>query len=118
MSPPRKTAAKPGVVQKGKKKVEEVAAKVKDAVTTNGHAEEHKEADASENTAPKASGSAELADPFVDSAPEPKGEPVKEESAEVEAAKDEPAQAEAPAQEPESSLVELQTPNFKSDVVR
>ena len=124
MSPPRKTgAAKPGVLQKGKKKVEEAAAKVKDAVTTNGH-DEHHDAEASENTAPKAPGSAGLADPFVESAPEPKNEPVQGEAAELvpepikEEPKEESAQAEAAAQEPESSMVELQTPNFKSDVVR
>jgi hypothetical protein len=125
MSPPRKTgAAKPGVLQKGKKKVEEAVAKVKDAVTANGHADEHHDVDASENAAPKTSGSAELADPFVESAPEPKNEPIQEGSGEVvpepikEEPKEESAQAEAAAQEPESSMVELQTPNFKSDVVR
>jgi hypothetical protein len=37
-SPPRKgTKAPVSVIQKGKKKVEEVAAKAKDAVTSNGH---------------------------------------------------------------------------------
>jgi hypothetical protein len=120
MSPPRKTgAAKPGVLQKSKKKVEEAAAKVKDAVTTNGHEDEHHDAEASENTAPNASGSAELGDPFVESAPEPKNEPIQEEATEVvpepikEEPKEESAQAEAAAQEPEPSMVELQ-----SDVVR
>jgi hypothetical protein len=41
-SPPRKgTKAPVSAIQKGKKKVEEVAAKAKDALTTNGdHAEE------------------------------------------------------------------------------
>jgi hypothetical protein len=123
MSPPRKTgatgAAKPGVLQKSKKKVEEAAAKVKDAVTTNGHEDEHHDAEASENAAPKASGSAELGDPFVESAPEPKNEPIQEKATEVvpepikEEPKEESVQAEAAAQEPEPSTVELQ-----SDVVR
>jgi hypothetical protein len=40
-SPPRKGAKAPvGALQKGKAKVEEVAAKAKDAITSNGHAED------------------------------------------------------------------------------
>jgi hypothetical protein len=34
-----------GVLEKGKKKIEEVAAKAKDAVTTNGHAAEESKTD-------------------------------------------------------------------------
>lgn len=40
-SPPHKSTKAPvSALQKGKKKVEEVAAKAKDAVTTNGHHDE------------------------------------------------------------------------------
>jgi hypothetical protein len=50
-SPPRKTTKAPvGVLEKGKKKIEEVAAKAKDAITTNGHgAEESKTNGSSDN---------------------------------------------------------------------
>ncbi|KAH7406095.1 hypothetical protein DE146DRAFT_650742 [Phaeosphaeria sp. MPI-PUGE-AT-0046c] len=91
-SPPRKSTKAPtSVIQKGKKKVEEVAAKAKDAITSNGHdAEDH----ASDGT------------PAVGEAAEHR----KSESTETEPpAAVEPTPAEAPAHEAESTVVEPQT---------
>lgn len=49
-SPPRKSTKAPvSALQKGKKKVEEVAAKAKDAVTSNGH--DHDDHDDHDDTA-------------------------------------------------------------------
>lgn len=91
-SPPRKSTKAPvSALQKGKKKVEEVAAKAKDAITSNGHdAEEH----ASDDTP---------ADGEV-------AEPRKSESIETEpAAAGDSTSAEAHAHETEPSVAEAQT---------
>lgn len=91
-SPPRKaTKAPTSALQKGKKKVEEVAAKAKDAITSNGHDVE----DHASNGTP--------ADGKV-------LEPHKSESIETEpATAAEPTTAEAPTHETESSVAEPQT---------
>lgn len=73
-------------LQKGKKKVEEIAAKAKDAVT-NGHGEEHTDTPAED---------AQAVD--VDTG-----------------AQEESAQAATPVQEPDSSVAELQTPHFAGE---
>lgn len=93
-SPPHKAPAKPGVVQKGKQKVEEVAAKAKDAVTNGHHEESH---DAEENGA---------------RASEPK-----EVNTDGIVADDHPKPA-TPVQEADSSVAELQTPHFDGEAVR
>ncbi|CAE7207238.1 hypothetical protein PTNB73_07472 [Pyrenophora teres f. teres] len=111
-SPPSKAAAgsKPSTLQKGKKKVEEVAAKVKDAVT-NGHDDEHKAEDEhkSEGEAVKESDTTEQA----------------AERATVEETPQEPAKAATPVQDVESSTestepatAELQTPTAEAETVR
>lgn len=91
-SPPRKSTKAPtSALQKGKKKVEEVAAKAKDAVTSNGHdAEDH----ASNGT--PADGKA--------------AEPLKSEAIETEpATAAEPTTAEGSTHETEPAVAEPQT---------
>jgi hypothetical protein len=109
-SPPRKAPAKTSILQKGKKKVEEVATKAKEAVGANGHADEPAETEAANGTDahPEAS-EAPATEPTTESAPEPvaeQAEPV------------EPVKAETPVPEGESSALELQTPNFQGEAVR
>ncbi|KAH7079152.1 hypothetical protein BKA63DRAFT_259584 [Paraphoma chrysanthemicola] len=100
-SPPRKgTKAPVSALQKGKKKIEEVAAKAKDAVTTNGHSTEE----------PKA-GDVPAKEDTLDT----------NDSAHTEAgavASDEPTEAATPIQEPDSSVAEIQTPQFSGETVR
>lgn len=109
-SPPRKAPAKSSILQKGKKKVEEVASKAKDAVTSNGHAEE------STKTEPVVG---------VPANSEVSEEPVAGQTAESgtdsaaqNAEQSEPARAETPAAEGEASAVELQTPHLEGESVR
>ena len=98
-SPPRKAPAKTSVLQKGKKKVEEVAAKAKEAVTSNGHTDEAAKTEEANST----EAHEELP---TEAALEPVDEPV------------EPVKAETPVPEGESSALELQTPNFQGEAVR
>jgi hypothetical protein len=100
-SPPRKTAKAPvSALQKGKKKIEEVAAKAKDAVTTNGHSTE-------ESNSNGVSANKETAD-ANDSAHTQAGAVTS----------DEPMKASTPVQEPDSSVAEIQTPQFSGETVR
>jgi hypothetical protein len=86
-SPPRKGAS---VLQKGKKKVEEVAAKAKEAVTTNGQSAES--GTVTEDEAAKAS-----------------------DAAHTEAGAEAPEELH---QEADSSVAELQTPHLAGETVR
>jgi hypothetical protein len=120
-SPPRKTAAskapvKPkgheGVVAKGKKKVEEVAEKVKDAVT-NGHSEEKTNGNA-EDKADTNGHDGEKAGPAETSDVQPaQSEPVADGGAVKE-----PERVATPTQTTDSSTVEIQTPNFEGQTIR
>jgi hypothetical protein len=89
-SPPRRgTKAPVSALQKGKKKVEEVAAKAKDAVTSNGH---HSEENAADGT----------------TAHEESNDAHKQEAAETEpAATEEQASADTSAMEAEASTPEV-----------
>ncbi|KAF3039092.1 hypothetical protein E8E11_001066 [Didymella keratinophila] len=98
-SPPRKAPAKTSVLQKGKKKVEEIAAKAKEAVTSNSHTDEAAKTEGANST----EAHEELP---TEAALEPVDEPV------------EPVKAETPVPEGESSTLELQTPNFQGEAVR
>lgn len=91
-------AAKPNTLQKGKKKVEDVAAKAKAAVTNGHDDEEHK----AEEEAPKESEHAEQAT----------------EEAAAEEAPHEPVEAAAPAPEADSSTAEQQTPNPEGETIQ
>lgn len=109
-SPPRKAPAKTSVLQKGKKKVEEAAAKAKEAVTSNGHTDEQEKTQAANGTeahqeAPETSAAAEPTEAVL----EPIDEPTQS---------TEPVKAETPVPESESSALELQTPNFQGEAVR
>jgi hypothetical protein len=85
-------------LQKGKKKVEEMASKAKDAVT-NGHDDgEHKAEDEAANGTQSADQATEGA-----SADETSHEPTK---------------AATPVQDVDSSVAELQTPHFDDATVR
>ncbi|EDU49961.1 Neuromodulin domain containing protein [Pyrenophora tritici-repentis] len=111
-SPPRKAPAgsKPSTLQKGKKKVEEVAAKVKDAVT-NGHDDEHKTEDEhkSEGEAVKESDTTEQAIEGA-TAEETPQEPAKAAT---------PVQDVEPATEPtEPVTAEVQTSTAEAETVR
>jgi hypothetical protein len=87
-------------IQKGKKKIEEVAAKAKDAVTSNGHDAE--EATANGNTA-------------SDDGPEAH----KSDSAEVEpVASQEQVEGNTPAHEADSAIAEPQTTQLTDETVR
>jgi hypothetical protein len=101
VSPPRKSTKAPAsTIQKGKKKVEEVVAKAKDAVTTNGHnAEESSANDSSTH------------DETVE-AHEP--EPTKVESV----APQEQTDVTSSAHEADSSAVEGQTTQAADETVR
>ena len=103
-SPPRKAPAKSSILQKGKKKVEEVATKAKEAVTTNGHANEPAKAEAANEA---------LEEPATEKATESVPEPVAEKADQAE-----PVKAETPVPEGESSAMELQAPNFQGEAVR
>ncbi|KAF1833820.1 hypothetical protein BDW02DRAFT_499831 [Decorospora gaudefroyi] len=99
-SPPRKAsgATKPSVVQKGKKKAEEVTSKAKEAVT-NGHGgDEHK----AEDEAAKEADHTEQAT----------------EGATAEESSHEPHKAATPVQDVDSSAAELQTPHFEGETIR
>jgi len=88
-SPPRKSTKAPvSAIQKGKKKIDEVAAKAKDAVTSNGH---HDEEAAANGTA-----ASEDADHSHKS---------EDQAAEVQ----KPATADAPTQDAETPAAEPQT---------
>jgi hypothetical protein len=93
-SPPRKSTKAPvSAIQKGKKKVEEVAAKAKDSITSNGHHDEEAAADGT------------VASEDADNSQ--KVEPS-DQTAEVQesATADAPTQdAETPAAEPQTALV-------------
>ncbi|KAF1941559.1 hypothetical protein EJ02DRAFT_347579 [Clathrospora elynae] len=99
-SPPHKTATatKPGVLQKGKNKVEEVASKAKEAVTNGNHDYE-----------PKADDEAVTVSGATDDAAE---------SATANETSHEPTKAATPVQDVDSSVVELQTPNFQGETLR
>ena len=101
-SPPRKAPAKTSILQKGKKKVEEVAAKAKEVVTTDSHADE------STKTEPTDGINAD-----IEQVEKPVAEPVAEKMDESESPR-----VETPAPEGESSAMELQTPNFQGEAVR
>jgi hypothetical protein len=116
-SPPRKAPAKPGILQKGRKKVEEVATKAKEAVTTNGHADEPAKTEPTDDTG--ASTEQPIAEPASEPAAEPAIEPVAEKADQVEPVEAEtPIKAETPVPEGESSTMELQTPHFQGEAVR
>lgn len=104
-SPPHKAPAKSSILQKGKKKVEEVATKAKEAVTSNGHADEPPKSEPAKSTGAPTEGLEEPA------APAP--EPVIQEAEQAE-----PIKAQSPVPEGESSAMELQTPNFQGEAVR
>lgn len=96
-SPPRKGAAKAPVsnaVQKGKKKVEEVASKAKQVVTNGQHGDVPK----AEDEVAKDSSPTDLATAHE--------------------AVDEPTDVTTPVQEADSSAAELQTPHFEGETVR
>lgn len=109
-SPPRKAPAKSSILQKGKKKVEEVASKAKDAVTSNGHAEESTKTEPVDDVSAHSEASEEPA----------AGQTAESgtDSAAQNAEQSEPARAETPAAEGEASAVELQTPHFEGESVR
>ncbi|KAJ8108770.1 hypothetical protein OPT61_g7942 [Boeremia exigua] len=109
-SPPRKAPAKSSILQKGKKKVEEVATKAKEAVTTNGHADESAKAEPADGTGAPTDSPEEpaAATTTTESAPETTAEKVNVTEAE-------PVKAETPIPEGESSAMELQTPNFQGE---
>jgi hypothetical protein len=109
-SPPRKAPAKSSILQKGKKKVEEVASKAKDAVTSNGHAEEPTKTEPTDgvsahNEAPEEPVVGQTAESGTDSAAQ-----------NVE--QSEPTRAVTPAAEGEASAVDLQTPHLEGESVR
>lgn len=101
-SPPRKAPAKTSVLQKGKKKVEEVAAKAKEAVTSNGHTDETAKTEGANGTEAHQEASELPTEADVERADEPV----------------EPVKAETPVPEGELSALELQTPNFQDEAVR
>lgn len=90
--------------------MEEVATKAKEAVTTNGHADEPAKTEATNgiDAHPEAS-EAPAAEPTTESVPEQLAEKVDQA---------EPVKAETPVPEGESSALELQTPNFQGEAVR
>jgi hypothetical protein len=100
-SPPHKSTKAPvGVLQKGKKKVEEVAAKAKDAITTNGHGtEENKTNGSSANDEAAETHHSELAEAET-------------------AAPQETTDAATSVQDAEASTAEVQTPQQPAEVVR
>jgi hypothetical protein len=102
VSPPRKSGTKAPVsaLQKGKKKVEEVVSKAKDAVTSNGHSAE--ESAANDNS---------THDEAVDAH---ESEPTKIEAV----APREQAGVASPAHEVDSSVVEGQTAQVADETVR
>jgi hypothetical protein len=106
-SPPRKVSAtsKPSTLQKGKKKVEEVAHKAKEAVT-NGHSEDHKTEDESAKEA-------EHPEQAPEQAPEEAPEKATAEETPLE-----PEKAATPVQDVELSVAEIQTPNFQEETIR
>lgn len=90
-SPPRKsTTAKPGILQKGKLKVEEAASQVKAAVSNGHQQDEHDESSDNVLTA----------------------------STLTDQATDEPSKTATPVQEADSSTAELQTPHFEGETLR
>jgi hypothetical protein len=97
--------SKPGVLQKGKKKVEDAASKVEDvaskakAAVTNGHGDEEHKAD---EEAQKESEPTEQA-------------PVE---APADEASHEPAKEVTPVQDVDSSTAEQQTPHVEGETVR
>jgi len=109
---PPKPKGQEGVVAKGKKKVEHVAEKVKDAIT-NGHGEEDTNGNTEENAdmnghdGDKAA-SAETADL----------QPIQSESVAEGGAVEEPERAATPVETTDSSTVEIQTPNFEGQTIR
>ncbi|KAF1934261.1 uncharacterized protein M421DRAFT_415298 [Didymella exigua CBS 183.55] len=108
-SPPRKAPVKASILQKGKKKVEEIAAEAKEAVTTNGHADESPKTEAANGTEAHAEASeVPAAEPTTESVPEHAGK----------AKPAEPVKAETPVLEGESSALELQTPKFQGEAIR
>lgn len=82
--------------------MEEVATKAKEAVTSNGHADEATKTEGANGT----DAHQEASDLSTEADLEPVDEPV------------EPAKAETPVLEGESSALELQTPNFQGEAVR
>ncbi|KAF2032305.1 hypothetical protein EK21DRAFT_99170 [Setomelanomma holmii] len=99
-SPPRKgTKAPVSALQKGKKKIEEVASKAKEAVTTNGHSTEaHGDKGSTNKDVPEADDSGHTEAGAV--APE------------------EPSKTQDPVQEHDTSVAEIQTPQFSGETVR
>ena len=90
-SPPRKSTKAPvGAIQKGKKKVEEVAAKAKDAITSNGHDAENTSANG-------------------DAAGDEAAEVSKTELTADDPAAQEQVAADTPALDADASVVELQS---------
>ena len=120
-SPPPKSAAgkapiKPkgseGVVAKSKKKVEQVAEKVKDAVT-NGHDEEKTNGNQEQKIGVNGHDE-EKPTPAEPLEPQPdQHEPVVDGGA-----VQEPVRAATPVETADSSTVELQTPNFEGQTIR
>jgi hypothetical protein len=111
---PAKPKAHESVVEKGKKKVEQVAEKVKDAVT-NGHNDEKPNDHTEEKI--DTNGQSEETAPVKSSASEPlHAEPVADGGA-----VQEPERTATPVQPVEttdSSVVDLQTPNFEGQTIR
>jgi hypothetical protein len=105
-SPPRKAPVKTSVLQKGKKKVEEVAAKAKEVVTSNGHTDEPAKTEEANGTEAHQEVSETSGAEPTEAVLEPVDEPY------------EPVKAETPVPEGESSALELQTPNFQGEAVR
>ena len=101
-SPPRKAPAKTSILQKGKKKVEEVATKAKEVVTTDSHADESMKIEPTNGT-----------NDHTEHVEEHVAEPVAEKADQSELSR-----AETPIPEGESSAMELQTPNFQGEAVR
>lgn len=91
--------------------MEEVATKAKEAVTTNGHADEHAKTEPTNGA--DAHTEAPAAESASESAAESATEPVAEKTDHVE-----PPKAETPVPEDESSALELQTPHFEGEAVR
>lgn len=116
-SPPRqktapKAATKPkapeGLATKAKKKVEEVAAKAKDVVTSDHQEDKHKEHHEEPETAP-------VVEPTADKAAEVETAPLHTEDS---AAGAEGPAADAPADtEPEKTAVESETPKAQEEAV-
>lgn len=90
--------------------MEEIAEKAKEAVTSNGHADESAKTEAANGTTVHAEAAeASAAESTTESVPEPLAEQVE---------LSEPVKAETPVPEGDSSALELQTPNFQGEAVR